>query len=427
MHWGSLAVASNPVNDICHRAGSHLRSAEFHSVRAVGKISLAIATMIAHLLCLGLLLWAVVAHLFRRRAERRLERARGCEPIARWYPHLDVFGGLDLTLQVWREFRSGELSEGMRRRHNRCGSTFMARDLGSNCIYTIEPRNIRTVTTTNFEHWGKSAWVGEAAKHVGNGVLLNEGEAWKRSRNLLRPIFARTVADTPASLEPHLQRLIATMREKQGEAFDFQRLAGVFVLDVTTEFLFGQPTNCLASGEGAQDALHFLSLVKQFEPPSAMFMAVGALAWLQLLPNYRALIQCVNGMKSFFRRKLDSIIASSKTPSWPESRSVPPNVFRMMKAQGIPREQIQGELQNIFFASYDTTTALLSNLVELVARNTGVQQRLREEVATCLGGRRATSRDLLKMEYLQCVVSEGECRERASPRRRRGEACLRAR
>lgn len=369
-------------------------------------------------MCLGLLLWAALARLFRRRTTRRLERERGCEPAAKWYPHLDLLAGLDLNLEVWREFRSGELSEGMRRRHSRYGSTFVAKGLGSNCIYTIDYHNIRTVTTTNFEHWGKSAWVGEAAKHVGNGVLLNEGEAWKRSRNLLRPIFARTAADTPASLEPHLQRLMATMRGKEGETFDFQRLAGEFVLDVTTEFLFGQPTNCLAGGAGSEDALHFLSLVKRFEPPSAMFMAVGALAWLQLLPNYRALIQCVNGMKSFFRKKLDAIIASSKkaAPLMSNPRSAPANVFRMMKAQGIPTEQIQGELQNIFFASYDTTTALLSNLVELLARNTEVQRRLREEVATCLGDRRATSRDLLKMEYLQCVIWEGKLQaERPSP------------
>jgi len=372
--------------------------------------------MLAQIFCFGLLLWAAVSRLIRRRAVRRLEQAKGCHPITKRYPHLDIFGGLDLSIQIWREFRRGELSEGMKRRHDRYGSTFMAKGLGSECIYTIDHHNIRTVTTTNFDHWGKSAWVEEAAKHVGNGVLLNEGEAWKTSRNLLRPIFTRTAADTPSLLEPHLQRLIGIMRAKRGAAFDFQRLAGVFVLDVTTEFLFGQPTNCLAGGAAAEDALHFLALVKQFEPPSAMFMAVGALAWLQLLPNYRALIQCVTGMKSFFRRRLDSIIASGKTPpplsSSAESRtattSSSPNVFRMMKAQGIPRERIQGELQNIFFASYDTTTALLSNLVELLARNTGVQQRLREEIAQCLEGRRAKSQDLVRMEYLQCVISEGK-------------------
>lgn len=372
--------------------------------------------MLAHILCVGLLLWVVVDRLFRRRAERELERAKGCHPVAKWYPHIDVFGGLDLTVQIWREFRRGELSEGMRRRHDLYGSTFMARGPGSRCIYTVDHQNIRAVTTTNFEHWGKSAWVEEAAKHVGNGVLLNEGEAWKKSRNLLRPIFARTAADTPTLLEPHLQRLVGTMRAKRGEAFDFQKLAGVFVLDVTTEFLFGQPTNCLAGGVDAEDALDFLSLVKKFESPSAMFMAVGMLAWLQLLPNYQSLIQCVNGMKSFFRRKLDSIIASGKTPQpppLPESRVASPNVFRMMKAQGIPEEQIQGELQNIFFASYDTTTALLSNLIELLARNTQVQQRLRREITECLEGRPAKSQDLLRMEYLQCVISEGESGKRS--------------
>ncbi|PMB69887.1 Cytochrome P450 52A11 [Beauveria bassiana] len=139
------------------------------------------------------------------------------------YPHLEPFWGLDLYLCMWRDFTCGRLAEGMRMRHMRHGPTFWARELlGGECIYTIDPENIRAVTTSQFAHFQKAAWVGEASKHIGRGVLMNEGEAWRRSRALLKPVFAKTTLDELALVEPHVKAMIAVIRDGQqgGAGFD---------------------------------------------------------------------------------------------------------------------------------------------------------------------------------------------------------------
>lgn len=332
------------------------------------------------------------------------------------YPHLDPFLGLDLAIQIWGEFQRGELCEGLRKRHLKCGSTFTANTLGAATVYTTEPDNIRTVTTREFAKFGKSGWVVEAAKHIGSGVLMNEGEAWKHSRSMLKPMFSRTMLDEPAMLEPHVQGLVAEMRrlaQRESGVFDFHELASMFTLDVVTEFLFGKTTNCLGDSEqgDGNDGVNFLSLVKDFEGPSGQFIAVGPLAWLGLIRSYKRLIGLVDGMKTFFRKNLNDIIADSNLrgctpPERPGSLKVSPSIFRSMKDAGISTDCIQGELQNIFFASYDTTSTLLANLMYVLVRHPGVQRRIRNEIAG-LEGRPPTIKELARMEFLSMVIMEG--------------------
>ena len=327
----------------------------------------------------------------------------------RQYPHILPYLGLGLTIRMWVDFYKGQFSEGIRLLHVIHGPTFAAKIMTKDYIYTTEPQNIRTITKIKPLNFEKSEWASEAAKHIGNGILLNEGEEWRRSRTTLKPIFASNAADDSTLMEPHVRRLIAHMASlSKGEGvFEFRKLAQMLMLDVVTAFLFGKSTGCLESPRSpdGEDGLEFLSLVRSFDGPSASFMALGALAWLQLLPCYGELNKTVAGMKAFFRRKLADIMENTEgTPA----RTLPWSVFKTMMANDVPVEQIQGEVQNIFFASWDTTSALLANTVYALTRHPHVQARLREEIRY-LHGQPPMKQDLNNMVYLGLVVDEGAC------------------
>ena len=372
--------------------------------------------MFVILILMFLVALTLVSLIYSCRYRSLSSKNRHLHGIPRRYPHLDPLFGLDLAVQTWRDFHNGELSEGIRRRHALYGRTFLTNNLCSDCIYTIEPENIRAVTTTKFSDFGKSGWASEAAKHVGKGVLLNDGEAWKRSRAMLRPIFVRTAADEGDFLEPHFQRLAGEIKRlgtESGGSFDFHDLACMFTLDTITEFLFGKSATCMGIHKGVEgkQGIELLSLVKDFEGPAAEYIAVGFLAWLGLLPYYRRLVGLVSGMKAWFARKLDEIPAEPDTNL---ARNTPRSVFAMMKAAGMSGDQIQGELQNIFFASYDTTSAFLANLLYVLVRHPDVQARLRDEIHS-LHGRPPTSHELCRMQYLQLVIMEGSWPLTAGP------------
>lgn len=335
-------------------------------------------------------------------------RRNGLWAGLRHLPHSIPLIGLDLVQQQWKDFQAGQYSEGLRRRHVSFGRTFSASILGKRYIYTIEPQNILTITKHGACDFKKSTWASEAAKYIGKGILLNEGEAWSRSRAMLKPIFRSKVANEPKFMEPHIKRLTAQMMilsETEGK-FEFHRLADMFLLDIFTEFLLGKSTATLEiprSPEG-EDAVQFLMLVRSFDEPSASFIAVGMLARIKMLFSGSELNKTVAGMKDFFKRKLADLITSIEDPA---SREGPWSAFRPTKAAGISDDQVQAELQNIFFASWDTTSALLANTIYALLRHQHVQQRLREEIST-LRDVPPTKQQLIKMKYLRLVVDESE-------------------
>lgn len=351
------------------------------------------------LLAAGLVLYGLVRHILAAKRLRQKAVLRGCGTLPE-YPHADPFLGLDLAVQTWRDFHAGSLSEGMRKRHERYGRTFRSNNLGSKCIYTVDPANILTITTSKFDDYGKSAWVGEASKHIGNGVLMSEGEAWKQSRIRLRPIFSKMMLDETKLVEPHFERLRKQLGHQRGTIVDFQELSTRLILDIATDFLFGKSTESLnedANGQGR----HFLSLVRQFEPASGSFIAVGVLAWIELLPFYRQLLHVVDGMKTFFYAQLQAVLSDTSR------RSNGTSCFRTMMKDNVPVQQVQAELQNIFFASFDTTNALLCNVVEIVSKRQDIQDRLRDEIS-CLQGALPTRRDVQNLTYLRFVILEGK-------------------
>lgn len=339
----------------------------------------------------------------------RLSRHGVWNGSPRHYPQIFPFLGLDLVATICMDFSRGQFSEGIRRRHVLYGRTFSAQILGNNYTYTIEPQNIHTISTREPYNYEKSEWASKAAKHIGNGILLNEGEAWRLSRTTLKPMLASNAIDEPTLMEPHVTRLVARMvaMSKRDGVFEFHSLADMLMLDVVTEFLFEKSTGCLESppSPAGEDGIDFLTLVRRFDAPSASFIALGTPARVKFLFSSGRLNDMVAGMKAFFERKLADMMANADDAP---ARASPRSVFREMKARSIPDEQIQGELQNIFFASWDTTSRLLSNTIHALLRHQQVQDRLREEIRH-LQGRPPTKQDLNSMGYLRFVIKEGRC------------------
>lgn len=69
------------------------------------------------------------------------------------------------------------------------------------------------------------------------------------------------------------------------------------------------------------------------------------------------------------------------------------------------RETLRDELLGIFLAGRDTTSALLSNLFFVLARNPDIWQRLQDEVKT-LSGARPTLDELKALKYLGFCLNE---------------------
>ncbi len=117
--------------------------------------------------------------------------------------------------------------------------------LHQNSQDTIEPDNLRTALATNFSAWSlPDARKKHLNEFLGQGIFTTDGEAWKHSREIIRPSFSRhRIEDVEGNLEKHCQRLIGCIQP--GEQVDLQPLFFAFTMDVATEFLFGESSDVL--------------------------------------------------------------------------------------------------------------------------------------------------------------------------------------
>ena len=128
---------------------------------------------------------------------------------------------------------------------------------GTEFFITDDPENVKAVLATNFNAWSLGQErIQELSSYLGYGIFVNEGVAWKHSREMLRPCFERSQVADVDILERHTQRLFDLV-PKDGTTVDFQPLLHDFSMDVATELLFGKGTNALSQTEENHETKDF--------------------------------------------------------------------------------------------------------------------------------------------------------------------------
>ncbi len=112
-------------------------------------------------------------------------------------------------------------------------------------VMTQDPENIKSMLATNFSAWSLGQGrIDEMSSYLGYGIFVNEGAAWKHSRELLRPCFEKSLVADVESLERHVKRLFEVVPQ-DGSEVDLQPLLHDLSMDVATELLFGRSTKAL--------------------------------------------------------------------------------------------------------------------------------------------------------------------------------------
>jgi len=124
-------------------------------------------------------------------------------------------------------------------------------------LFTQDPDNVKAVLATNSAAWSLGQErIKDMSSYLGYGIFVNEGQAWKHSREMLRPCFEKSLVADVDLLERHALRLFELV-PKDGEEIDLQPLLHDLSMDVATELLFGTGTTALERGGGGVEARKF--------------------------------------------------------------------------------------------------------------------------------------------------------------------------
>ncbi|KAL3470179.1 cytochrome P450 [Aspergillus californicus] len=248
---------------------------------------------------------------------------------------------------------------------------------------------------------------------LGVGMFTSDGEAWTRSRALLRPQFTREQVSDLDLEERHVQQAMRAMPVDPDTRWtsktDIQAIFFNLTIDSATEFLFGKSSNSQAEAlrnGGRLPPGHFSGYFDRGQWYAARRARFEKLHWLVDNKESRDAIQQVHAYVDGF---VDAALEAAAEGKRPSSSNY---VFleTLVTATKDPIE-LRSQLLNILLAGRDTTASLLSWSVLMLARHPLILKKLRDTVLADFGPYTSRRKNiaftsLKSCRYLQYFMNE---------------------
>jgi cytochrome P450 len=233
---------------------------------------------------------------------------------------------------------------------------------------------------------------------LGQGLLISEGEFWRRQRRLAQPAFHRSrVNGYAATMTEIAQDHIA--RWHDGEERDVSQDMMGLTLDVAVQTLFG--TTLAGEAEQVGRAMTFLmrySLRRQRLPVRVPE------SWPT--PNNKRAVRELAFMDSLVYRIISERQAANGGAAHRDDLLA--LLMDAMDEDGshMTPQQLRDETMTLFIAGHETTGQMLTWTWYALSQNPEVGERLYDELHGVLGGRAPEVADLQRLPYLQAVMNE---------------------
>jgi cytochrome P450 len=259
------------------------------------------------------------------------------------------------------------------------------------------PEYIEQVLLTNAGNYVKSTFTQHILGPVlGKGLLLSEGEFWRRQRRIAAPAFhhKRVAGFVDAMVDA---AVAMADRWRPGAAFDVAESMMAVTLEIIARTMFSADV----SGAVA-DVRRLLDVVMDKGKPSLLDL----FGLPQFLPRrfprvyWRAIAE------------IDALIDGIIAPRLADGVDRGDLLSMLLMArdpetgEGMSPRQVRDEVATIMMAGHETTANLLAWTWAMLAQHPEVEARLHEEVDRVLGGRRPAFADLAALTYTRQVIEE---------------------
>ena len=346
---------------------------------------------------------AIRAVLLRFRRQRQA-RLRGCAPPPS-LPQMDPIFGLDIVFQALASFRKNKRNATLAQQFSTYGTTFRSQVYNTTKLCTIEPKNLQSVFSTDFESWGIAPLrLFFFGPFIGKGIMTTDGSFWAHSRALLKPTFSRGQISDLSAYRVHVDNLLAAL-PTDGTDVDLKPYFEKLALDSSTEFLFGHCTHALTPSP-TLDAQAFLQAYNYGQAGIGKRMQLPQ--WDFLTRDPRFWRSCALA-RAFVEKCVTQALASHHDP--PKESDKPASSSRLVLAhelasQTTDRTDIVNQLLNVFLPAHDATAVALTNTFFHLSRHPRVYATLRKEISAMGPHADWTFERLKGCKYLQAVMNE---------------------
>lgn len=271
---------------------------------------------------------------------------------------------------------------------------------------------IEQVLHTESKNYTKSTGYQRFKLIVGNGLLVSEGEIWKRQRRLLSWAFSTK----------HIERIYPVMvsetqemleRWKAKEEIDLAEEMNLVTLQVISKSLFGR--NQMTSSKDVRNSLQVM----------LKYLQTTRHLWIQLLlapfpfkdKRTEALkVEAALPLKStkkFFGsiRTIDKLVHSmiEERKNGKKSENFLDAMIEATDSEDqsqMTNQQLRDEVVNMLIAGHETTANALTWTWHQLIKHPEIFQKVREEINSVVTGDTPQFDDLSKLTYTQAVFEE---------------------
>ena len=279
--------------------------------------------------------------------------------------------------------------------HEKYGDVFVTRVLTGQSYFIRDPAVVNAINVTEAKHIYKPKVVKQMWKpFLGNGLVPNDGESWKRQHKLIMPAFHKMRIDAYApTMAQYTRDMVRAWRE--GEQRDLRKEMVDLTLRVVAKTLFD--TDLAGDAETINDAMLDISeaLIDHAQTP------IPAPRWWPSERN-RRMVRALDAMDGVIER----LIAARRKEMKDRGDLMSHVVFVTDEQGGMSKKQMRDELMTLIFAGHETTAHTLTWAWYLLAKNRDKLVKAQQEIDRTIGDRPIAIDDLRALPYLEMCLKE---------------------
>lgn len=258
------------------------------------------------------------------------------------------------------------------------------------------PEYIRHVLQDNLKNYAKGVSYESLRSVMGNGLLVAEGDLWRRQRKLMNPLFTRQrFVEKLDVVTACVDRAIAGW--KDGATVDLVPEMMRLAFDVVGRTLMGADIadEMREIERVLEDVIGYV--YRRMQSPVKLPEKLPTPANLK----QRKLMKVLHGVveRTIARRRAAADAGKDVLGLLMSARDDE-------TVEGMSDRQLRDEVLTLLLAGHETTGAALCWTLHLLSKNPDAERRLVDEAAAVLGGRAPAMDDFMKLAYAHRVVQE---------------------
>ena len=274
-------------------------------------------------------------------------------------------------------------------------------NMGSYYSYLVsEPKLIKEVLVDNYDKYKKNTRYKQVRMVIGEGMLLSEGDIWKKQRTMAQPKFTAKSLDTQIDWITKLASEFIDTWHQNAEANKPVELEYQF--NILTQLLAGVWVMGLGFKSRASTVANIYNQIRMNWPEMTdLKSSLLKPKNLRKEINFRrALIhlnKCVYGILDEYPNIINEDIGFLKHIIEDEDTNT---YIRKNK------RSLRDQMLTLFVTAFETTATSLCWTMYVIDKYPEVKQRIYEEINQVLGNQAPTSALLNKLDYTEKVIKE---------------------